>query len=423
MQSKKPERRDAMKALNLRKWASVIFTIAVLLSMSTGSVLAGDTVRIGVIGPMTGPAADTGREIKYASILAADEINSQGGILGKKIELIYGDTESNPSTGVTEVIKLIEREKVEFITGGLHSDVALAVMEVPPKYGIPYIISGPVSQSIADKIEKDKTKYKLVFKTDTSSLAYGSAWGEFNGYLKKNNYIKKEKVTYVMIIENTDYGRAVAAAAEAAMEKLNFKKLYTEIIDHKTADFYPILSKVQKAKPDILWSVQTATASGLALIKQFREMKIKALFQSTYVSTKPDYVKLVGADGVGVIAVQSAGLLPGNSDQFVEKIEKRWEAKPGMVAGIQYDVFYMIKSAAEKAGTLEPNKFIKEYAKTKHTGNLGTYVYDPKNNQIRSGMEYLPYLVFQFQEAGKSSVLIYPEKYTSARFKMPSWME
>lgn len=401
----------------------VVLIAAVVLLCIAVSGWAEDSIRVGVIGPMTGPAADTGRQIKYASMLATDEINTAGGVIGKKVELFYGDTESNPATGVTEVIKLIEKDKVDFITGGLHSDVALAVMEVTPKYQIPYIISGPVSQSIADKIEKNPQKYRLVYKTDTSSIAYGTAWGEFNGYLKDNNTFKGEKVTYVMIVENTDYGRAVAAAAEAAMSKLNFEKLYTEVIDHKTADFYPILSKVKNSAPSILWSVQTATASGLALIKQFREMKINALFESTYVSTKPDYIKLVGSDGVGVVAVQSAGLLPGESDLFVDKIHKRWGDKPGMVAGIQYDVFFMIKDAAERAGTLEKDAFIKAYAQTKYAGNLGTYVYDPKNHQVLSGMDYLPYLIFQFQEAGNDSVLIYPEKYTSNRFQMPEWMK
>jgi len=412
-----------MRAKVNNSWWKIFCTAICILLFVAGPCLATGTVRIGVIGPMTGPAADTGRQIKYASILAADEINAEGGILGRKIELFYGDTESKPAAGATEVMKLIEKDKVEIVTGGLHTDVALAVMEVTPRYGTPYIISGPVSQSIANKIKKDKEKYAMVFKTDTSSLAYGSAWGGFNEYLEKNNLFKPKGKTYVMIIENTDYGRNVAAAAEASMGKLGWKKLYTEIIDLKTADFYPILSKINHAKPAILWSVQTATASGLALIKQFREMKIPSLFESTYVSTKPDYIKLVGADGVGVIAVQCAGLLPGDSDPFVEKVQKRWGEKPGMVAGIQYDVLYMIRGAAKRAGTLEPKKFTKAYEKTKYKGNLGTYVYGAEDHQVISGVNHLPYLVFQFQETGKSSSLIFPEKYTKSRFKLPEWIK
>ncbi len=403
-----------------RNWRNVVVTVLSLLFFFSGPSLASDALRIGVIGPMTGPNADTGRQLKDASILAAKEINAQGGILGKKIELFYADDESKPMVGVTEIQKLIEKDKIEILTGGLHSDVALATMEVTPRYGIPYIITGPVSQSIADKIEKNMEKYGMVFKTDASSYQYGRAWGDFNEYLIKKNLFNPKEKTFIAIVENSDYGRAVAAAAEDSFKKLGYRRLYSEIIDFKTADFYPILSKIKASKPAIVWSVQTATASGLALVRQFQEMKIPALFQSSYVMTKPDFLKAIGTDATGCFSVQAAGLVPGGSDKFVEEFMKLTSEKPGLVAGLQYDVMYMIKKAAEKTGTLEPKKFAETYKKTRYDGTCGTYEYDQKNHQIISGPDYLPSFIHQFKASGERA-LIFPERYADGKVDIPDW--
>ncbi|NQT56630.1 MAG: ABC transporter substrate-binding protein [Desulfobacteraceae bacterium] len=408
--------------MRANKWKfGVVATVAMvmfLLGLAVGPALAGGSVRIGVIGPMTGPAADTGRQIRDASILAAKEINAQGGILGKKIELFYADDESKPAVGVTEVIKLIEKNKIDILSGGLHSDVALATMEVTPRYKIPYIITGPISQTIASKISKNMKKYGMVFKTDASSLTYGAAWGEFNEWLLKSGLYKPEKKDYVVIMENTDYGRACAKAAEEKLKELGYKLLYTEIIDFKTVDFYPILSKIKASKPDIVWSVQSATASGLALIRQFQEVKIPALFQSTYVMTKPDFLKAIGKDAAYAFSVQAAGLVPGQSDVFVKNFKKMTGEKPGLVAGLQYDIMYMIRNAAKRAGSMDPKKFVEAYENTKYKGTCGTYVYGKKDHQIISGLDYLPSFVYQFMPDGKR-VLIFPAKYGDGKVLMP----
>lgn len=402
-----------------KKWLwCVIVMVAFSLSTINEQCWGEESVRIGVIGPMTGPSADTGRQIRDSSVLAAKEINSQGGILGKKIELFYADDESKPDMGVTEVIKLIEKDKIEILTGGLHSDVALATMEVTARYGLPYIITGPISESIATKIRENKKRYGRIFKTDASSLQYGRAWGEANAWLLESGKFQPDEKTYVNILENTDYGRTCADAANQELKKLNYELLFSEIVDFKTVDFYPILSKIKANKPTIVWSVQTAVASGLALIRQFREMNIPALFQSTYVMTKPDFLKEIGDDATYALSVQAAGLIPGRSDEYVRNFKKLSGENPGLVAGLQYDVLYMIREAAKRAGTLEPQKFVKAYEETDYQGTCGRYVYGKEDHQVKSGIDYLPSFLWQFQEGGKR-VLVFPEKYSTGEIVIP----
>jgi len=108
----------------MKKLAFFSLIIAFLVSIGTFSF--AETFKIGVHGPTTGPAAEVGRYIKNGSLMALDDINSQGGILGKRVEVVFGDTESKPEVGVSVFEKFMTRDKVDIVIGGLHSSVNIA---------------------------------------------------------------------------------------------------------------------------------------------------------------------------------------------------------------------------------------------------------------------------------------------------------
>jgi ABC-type branched-subunit amino acid transport system substrate-binding protein len=106
---------------------SVIVVLCAALMIPASAVRAAeDTIKIGVIGPFTGPVAFNGGEMKKGMMLAVDEANAKGGVFGRKIEVAFGDTESKPDKGVAVVKKLITRDKVLVVGGGYHSSVNIA---------------------------------------------------------------------------------------------------------------------------------------------------------------------------------------------------------------------------------------------------------------------------------------------------------
>jgi branched-chain amino acid transport system substrate-binding protein len=401
----------------------VLFALFLLVGLTFGlsdKASAEGTVRIGVIGPMTGPAAETGMKIKDAAILAADEINSKGGIMGQKIKLFFGDTESKPSAGVAAVERLISKDNVNVLTGGLHSHVALAVMEVPARYKIPYILTGPASDTITKRIQDNMNKYKLTFKTDPSARkSVMGGWVQFNLDMIQKGNIQPKTKRYAIISENNDYGRSMAEPFQEGFNKNGWTCVAYELVEIQRADFMPVLSKIKKAKPELLWTVQTSAASGVALLKQFREIEIPAVFESHYASTKPEYIELAGSAANGVINC-SIDVLPGHA--FIDRFENKWGFKPEVVAGWQYDVIHMIAKAYEKASSMNPEKFAEEYGQIDYKGVTGRYVYGQDDHETKVGPNYLPPIGRQYWD-GKQQV-IYPfDLKVAVKYRTPPWMK
>ena len=122
-----------MKGKSAVKGFKAIVLFPLFIIFFAGVSLAQETIKFGVFGPMTGPAAETGLAIKHSSELAMEEINAKGGLLGKKIECIWGDDESKPEVGVSLYEKFVTRDKVNLVIGGLHSSVGIAMMEPASK--------------------------------------------------------------------------------------------------------------------------------------------------------------------------------------------------------------------------------------------------------------------------------------------------
>ena len=118
-----------------------IFLLASSAVLIAGAALAADdTVKIGWVGPLSPPGGySAGQEMKWAAQLAVDEENKAGGILGKRIEVVYEDTKGTPDQGTAAMEKLVNSDKVVAVVGEFHSSVALAEIAVAHKYGIPWI--------------------------------------------------------------------------------------------------------------------------------------------------------------------------------------------------------------------------------------------------------------------------------------------
>jgi branched-chain amino acid transport system substrate-binding protein len=411
-----------------RGWfLKILFSVVVGLLIENlpiyqeGTANAQGEIKIGVLAPLTGPAAETGMYIKNSSIMWAEEIGKSGGILGKKVRFFFADDESKPATGVTAAERLISKDKVDILCGSLNSDVGLAVMEVAAKYRIPYCMTGPSSEGITEKIRKDPKKFWCVFKQGVSTVYYGISWAEFDRYLVENNLFKPTYRAFAVIAENTDYGRTSANAFKRDMEAWGWKDVGFEFVDIKHADFYAQLNKIKVAKPDILWTVQTSASSAVALLKQFREVGIPAIYEVCYVASKPDYTKLAGKDADGVLSMNVMGFVPGLSDENVEKYEKRWGHKPDVLGPIQWQVLSQIKIAIEKAGSTDVSRFVDAYAKTDYLGPIGRTVFS-KDHEAKGGADFIPQLVTQIWDQGTKHYFIYPPKYATHKFKTPPWM-
>jgi len=144
--------------------------VLLALSLAFGAALvwaADDTIKIGVVGPRTGPAAATGKAFEEGIAVALDMVNAPGkGVLGKKLEVVFEDTAGDPEKAASGIEKLITRDKVAMVVGESHSSAALAEIDVANRLKVPLIIAEAWHDDITAK------GYKYVFRAGQATAAW-----------------------------------------------------------------------------------------------------------------------------------------------------------------------------------------------------------------------------------------------------------
>src|ERR1700712_1887273 len=127
----------ALHKISRRSFATAA-TIALSLTIAAPA-FADDTIKLGLVAAMSGQSAKSGEAIVRGLSLAIDEINAKGGVLGKKVELLVRDDESNPAKGVIAARELVQREKVVAFFGGLDTPVSVAIVHFANQSKVPFI--------------------------------------------------------------------------------------------------------------------------------------------------------------------------------------------------------------------------------------------------------------------------------------------
>ena len=410
-----------------KKTATIIRYLSILLfivagAMAAGSASAEDILKIGIIAPMTGPAAETGEGMKNASILAADEINQSGGILGRKIKLFFGDDESKPAAGASVMERLINSDKVDIIVGTMNSNVGLATMEIAANYQIPFVATCPAAQSIADKIKNDPKRYKYILKPDITATAHTVGAATAAEMIAKEDPAHSKKRTAVFLTEQTDWGAAVEGAADAEFSKVGWKVIDKQKHDIGETNYLSLLAKIKASDAELLVTAETSASAASSIAKQFLEQGIKMYLVQIYGPAKPGYLEALGGGVDGLISEQMIACHTKQCDEFSNKFTKRFGAPKFDVCGnMQYDMMYLVKQAYEKAGSFDKDKWIKATLETRLPGTVGIYEFDPQYHDSKVGKEYIPTLVYQLQK-GKWEYLS-PEYMKTTKFMVPAWLK
>jgi branched-chain amino acid transport system substrate-binding protein len=139
----------------MKQFASTTTLAAIVLAAAVTTAPAQETIKVGVIQPLTGAFAASGNYVANGAKIAADEINAKGGVLGKKLELVIEDNKSNPTEAAAVAEKLIVRDKVPVMMGAWGSGFTLAIMPKLMEYKVPML----VETSSAGKITTSGNPY------------------------------------------------------------------------------------------------------------------------------------------------------------------------------------------------------------------------------------------------------------------------
>lgn len=333
------------------------------------AVQAADVV-VGTSVALTGKYARTGQEQLQGFQMWIEEVNSRGGLLGRKVALKYYDDESKPETGAKLYEKLITDDKVDLLIGPYSSDVTMAASTVAEKHNFPMVSSGASASEIWER------GYKNTFGLYTLAELYMDQILEFG----KSKGLKKVALIY----ENTAFPRGVANGVRSKAKALGMKIVYDEEYGKASTDFTSTIIKIKAKKPDMVIGGSYLPDS-TAFMRQAKENRLYAkVFAFAVGPGLPDFGKNLGLDAEGVMGNtqwEPTLQLPG-AREFSAKYKAKYGHEPGYHAGGGYGAGYVLEEAVKKAGSTERDK-VRETLYALDTVNaFGRFKVDKTGKQV-----------------------------------------
>jgi branched-chain amino acid transport system substrate-binding protein len=347
--------------MRITKWQSLC--LAALLVMWAGVSFAADKVKIGNVEPLSGPSASVGVQGKQAREMAVEEINAAGGIKslgGAKLELVYADSKSDPTVGVTETERLINTEKVHIMTGCWNSAVTYPATQVAERYGVPFVVPVAVRDTITER------GFKYVFR-----IAAKDSWwvrDQFRFLKDMQQEFNTQLKTVAFIFENGDWGTGFAEKWRQLAKQDGYQIVMDEPYPSTASDLTPVVTKLKNAKADIVMLVSNA-ADAILLTNTMAEMKVtpKVVLASGGGHADPKFLENAGKN-----ALYLFDEVEWNTDvnkPGVKEANTKFKTKNGYdLAGESVDAYvamYTIADALERAGSTDPKKLRDALAATK----------------------------------------------------------
>jgi branched-chain amino acid transport system substrate-binding protein len=357
------------------------------LALGFAFALAGTAsaqVKIGVQGPITGPNAVFGAQLKNGADQAATDINAAGGIMGKKIDLDFGDDVSDPKQGVSVANKFVG-DGVKFVVGAFNSGVTIPSSEVYQENGILEITPASTNPTVTERGMWN------IFRTCGRDDQQGAVAGQ---YIIK--HFKGKKVA--VVDDKTTYGKGLADETVKAMGKGGMKPVLREGVNTGEKDYSALVSKIKASGADLVYWGGLQTEGGL-IVRQMRDQGVKApMMGGDGIAT--DEFATIGGPGVEG-TYMTYGPDPRNRP-IAKKVVEEFRAKkfePEAYTLYSYAGVQVIQQAANAAKSLDPKKVAEKMHSGMHFKTvIGDLSYDKKGDITR--LDYVMY-VWKKDASGK----------------------
>lgn len=263
---------------------TVFVTLATAVALATPAP-AQETVKVGVIQPLSGPVAASGNYVRMGAEIGRDWINARGGVLGRKVELLIEDNKSDPKEAATAAEKLIVRDKVPVIVGAWGSSMTLAAMPKLEEYGVPMV----VETSSAATITRRGNPWVFRISPPSEMEALG-----LEKYLRDLG-IKQADFLAV----NTDWGRGAVGAFGDVLKRSGAQVGTAEFMEQAATDMNAQITKVKAGGGDTLF-LTTSVEQITLVLKQAQEQRLTRKIITTGGSSSPSQlIKQAGAAAEG----------------------------------------------------------------------------------------------------------------------------
>ena len=346
------------------------------------------TVKIGHAGPLTGGIAHLGKDDENGVHLAVDEATARKMKIGGKVvkfEMMSEDDQADPKMGPTIAQKFVDA-KVAGVVGHLNSGVSIPASAVYNQAGLPMISGSATNPKLTEQ------GFKVVFRTVGRDDQQGPAVAAFVA-----NELKAKKVA--IADDATAYGEGLANEVEKTLKAAGVQVVAREKTNDKATDFKAILTKMKGKNPDVIF-YGGMDATGGPMLKQARELGIKAVFAYGDGACTSEMGKLAGPASEGMICSQAGIPTQMASKDFQDAFKTKYgEVK--QYAPFFYDATKILIAAMQTADSTDPAKYLPKLAEIKFDGATGHIEFDAKGDRKDAEMT-----IFQMKNGNVDPIAI-----------------
>jgi branched-chain amino acid transport system substrate-binding protein len=327
------------------------------------SIYAAEPFKIGMIFALSGSGVRDGIQMKQAVEWMLPEINAKGGILGRKVEVIFEDERMDPAIALRKARKLVEEDKVNVIVGPMMSSSALAISAMLSTFKVPMVSIEPgVGELTGSKYSK--YFFRVVHSTPMETKAIAL-------FLKDNPQFK----TFYGIGLDYAWGRGLVAGLQEEIGKMGRQWLGSVFAPLGTTEFSSYIAKIQQMKPDVVW-ISLAGAEAVAFNLQAKKFGLTKESQFLVAQLPLADMQTTGDTVEGFIGHSRYAFTIDNAKNkaFVEKFHKENNYWPDFYHGGTYDAVNLLLKAVEKTGTGEADAVIKAMEGLELDGVHGKFI-------------------------------------------------
>src|SRR5574337_360226 len=358
-----------------RRWLWLWKALALILLIAANAH-AGSTIKVGIAGPLTGDQATLGLELKNGAIIAAEEWNGKGGLLGQQIEIVWGDDQHDPKQAVAVANKFVN-EGVVGVIGHFNSSCSIP----------------------ASTIYRDGKIVQLTPASTNPQFTERGLWNVFRvcgrddrqGSVAANFIARKLKKTRVAVLhDKTTYGQGLADETVKALERAGIKPVHYGGITQGEKDYRPVLTALKQRDPEVLF-YGGIYPEAILLTKQMRELGMKTIFISGDGVWTKEFIEIAGKAAEGAFITFTPDQTKIKEAQGVIKRHKeKFGAEVGAYTVYSYVAATLLFEAIAATRSTDSVAIAEHIRKTKWKTALGPIQFDKKGDVLVS-----PYVVWE----------------------------
>jgi branched-chain amino acid transport system substrate-binding protein len=401
---------------------------ALALTTALGGALAAqaEMVKIGLLAPLTGPAAADGEEFVRGVEWAIEEANARGGVAGYTFELEVADVRDQSAANVSSAAeRLIGTEGVEVILTG-YASLTMFEVDLMAEAGMPYIAAGP-SPSFAGITTQAIENYWCCWSYTASFKGYETdVRPAVEALAARGEFTLRDKSVAIISSDNA-YSKTISEGMKVSFAEGGWNIVVDELVPFgEVGDWRAILAKVRETNPDLVINTDYLPGNSALFLTQFLEEPTNSLVFLQYAPSVPEFVELTGDASQGVLYNLINAPLNSPGWPRGQELMAAYSAKYGMESGVYgvglYEMTNLYFEALATVGDPTKREEIgAAIGAIKRPTVAGNLEFDPATHVALQSNDHIPVSFWQLQ-AGGARVLIEPAQYATGAFLLPPWM-